>query len=196
MEYVLSAEPAVRGALFRVWAGAGPGGLLLGRSADRRPHRLGLSHFVVDEAFDRRVIEMMRRSDGEALGALPESLFQSGTSEIKNWIVIAGAMSEAGFTMTLVGYVPCYRSEAGTGNAMDSPAGSDGPARTMGWLVSSVRGTITISDGGCRAEPEADRAPLRIPLLAARRPSGGQPPSALRVRAERPGFGVAPPRNE
>jgi 3-O-methylgallate 3,4-dioxygenase len=45
-------------------------------------------------------------------------MFQAGTSEIKNWIVVAGAMAEAGLTMDLVDYVPCYRSEAGTGSAM------------------------------------------------------------------------------
>jgi 3-O-methylgallate 3,4-dioxygenase len=45
-------------------------------------------------------------------------MFQAGTSEIKNWIVVAGVMAEAGLKMSLVDYVPCYRSEAGTGSAM------------------------------------------------------------------------------
>lgn len=31
---------------------------------------------------------------------------------------VYGAMSQIGAAMTLVDYVPCYRSEAGTGNAM------------------------------------------------------------------------------
>jgi len=52
------------------------------------------------------------------LASIPDSMFQSGTSEIKNWITVAGAMSEAGLSMRLVDYVPCYRSEAGTGSAM------------------------------------------------------------------------------
>jgi hypothetical protein len=44
--------------------------------------------------------------------------YQSGTSEIKNWIpVVAGAV-ELGMPAQVVDYVPCYRSLAGTGNAM------------------------------------------------------------------------------
>jgi len=78
----------------------------------------GLSHFVVDEAFDRSVLEALARGDADRLSSLPENVFQSGTSEIKNWIVVAGAMAEAGLRMNLVDYVPCYRSEAGTGSAM------------------------------------------------------------------------------
>lgn len=78
----------------------------------------GLTHFVLDEAFDHEVLEAMQKGDASRLTNLPESMFQSGTSEIKNWIVVAGMMAEAGLTMNLIDYVPCYRSEAGTGSAM------------------------------------------------------------------------------
>jgi hypothetical protein len=78
----------------------------------------GLTHFVVDEDFDRKVLDALERGDGTALSTFPEKMFQSGTSEIKNWIVVAGAMAEAKLKMTLLDYVPCYRSEAGTGSAM------------------------------------------------------------------------------
>lgn len=78
----------------------------------------GLTHFVIDESFDRCVLEALQNGDAAKLLTLPESMFQSGTSEIKNWIVVAGAMAEAGLAMQLVDYVPCYRSEAGTGSAM------------------------------------------------------------------------------
>jgi hypothetical protein len=78
----------------------------------------GLTHFVVDEAFDARVLDAIRRGDASAFQGIPEEMFQSGTSEIKNWIVGAGAAAEAGLTMKLLDYVPCYRSEAGTGSAM------------------------------------------------------------------------------
>lgn len=78
----------------------------------------GLTHFVIDETFDTRVLEAIRNGDTETLTSLPESMFQSGTSEIKNWIVAAGMMAEAGLRMKLIDYVPCYRSEAGTGSAM------------------------------------------------------------------------------
>ena len=78
----------------------------------------GLTHFVIDESFDHCVLEALQNGDAAKLSSLPESMFQSGTSEIKNWIVAAGAMAEAGLAMQLVDYVPCYRSEAGTGSAM------------------------------------------------------------------------------
>lgn len=77
----------------------------------------GLSHFAIDEAFDRKVLDAMLKSDAAALSSIPEELLQSGTSEFKNWITVTGAMVEAGLTMTLVDYVPCYRSIAGTGTA-------------------------------------------------------------------------------
>jgi 3-O-methylgallate 3,4-dioxygenase len=78
----------------------------------------GLTHFVVDEEVDQRILEAMRTNRISDIAALGEATFQSGTSEIKNWIPVVGAMGELGFPMTLVDYVPCYRSEAGTGNAM------------------------------------------------------------------------------
>jgi 3-O-methylgallate 3,4-dioxygenase len=78
----------------------------------------GLTHFVLDESFDRKVLEAMQAGDQTTLTSLPEEMFQAGTSEIKNWIVAAGMMAEAGLTMKLIDYVPCYRSEAGTGSAM------------------------------------------------------------------------------
>lgn len=78
----------------------------------------GLSHFVIDEGFDRRVLDALAAADVDALSAMPEAWFQSGTSEIKNWITVAGAAAEAGLRMRLIDYVPCYRSEAGTGSAM------------------------------------------------------------------------------
>jgi 3-O-methylgallate 3,4-dioxygenase len=78
----------------------------------------GLTHFVIDETLDRKAIEAMRTRDVQSLTTIPEELFQDGTSELKNWIPVAGAMSALGLDMTLVDYVPCYRSMAGTGNAM------------------------------------------------------------------------------
>ncbi|MBS1698906.1 MAG: hypothetical protein JST25_10960 [Actinobacteria bacterium] len=77
----------------------------------------GLSHMVIDEELDARVLEALRTDDGEALGAIPSTWLESGSSEIRNWIVTAGAMSGAGLEFDLLDYVPLYRSEAGTGNA-------------------------------------------------------------------------------
>lgn len=79
----------------------------------------GLTHYVVDEEFDRMIIEAMRQRDFARLEAVPEEMFLSGgTSEIKNWLPVAAAAAEFGMTMTLLDYVPCYRSKAGTGTAM------------------------------------------------------------------------------
>lgn len=73
----------------------------------------GLSHFVVDEALDRGVLQALCDDDETALAALPKSKLQSGTSEILNWVVAAGALR--GLAMSVVDYIPAYRSEAGTG---------------------------------------------------------------------------------
>ncbi len=77
----------------------------------------GMSHFVIDEDFDRMIIDAIARRDGDALCAIDESCFQSGTSELKNWIAAAGALFETDLSGGLVDYQPCYRSEAGTGTA-------------------------------------------------------------------------------
>lgn len=78
----------------------------------------GLSHFVIDEELDRTVLESLEANDADRLIAIPDDRYQSGSSEIKNWIPLSAAMTECGLDMTLLDYVPCYRSEAGTGNAM------------------------------------------------------------------------------
>lgn len=78
----------------------------------------GLTHFVIDEEVDRIILGAMRTGDIGKIAALGEETFQDGTSEIKNWIPVAGAMAELGFKMNIVDYIPCYRSNAGTGNAM------------------------------------------------------------------------------
>ena len=78
----------------------------------------GLSHFVIDEELDRTVLSSIVRRNEDALARLSENFFQSGTSEIKNWLAVAAAMNDAGRAFNLIDYVPCYRSEAGTGNAM------------------------------------------------------------------------------
>jgi hypothetical protein len=78
----------------------------------------GLSHFVIDEPFDRRILGALRAGDTAALLGESDDLYRSGTSETKNWIVTAGMVEGTGFAMKLLDYVPCYRTEAGTGNAM------------------------------------------------------------------------------
>lgn len=76
----------------------------------------GLSHFVVDEAFDRAFIEIMRNGTAEDHANLPLEKLQSGNSEFRCWSALAGAVQ--GMEMALIDYVPCYRSLAGTGCGM------------------------------------------------------------------------------
>ncbi len=76
----------------------------------------GLSHFVIDEDLDHQVLTAMQNRDADALFALPRAKLNSGNSEIRNWIAVAGAVEH--LEMQVVDYVPCYRSPAGTGCAM------------------------------------------------------------------------------
>jgi 3-O-methylgallate 3,4-dioxygenase len=79
----------------------------------------GMTHYAIDETFDRMVLDAMAAGDDARLRRIDESMFASGgTAEVKSWMPVYGAMSQIGAAMTLVDYVPCYRSEAGTGNAM------------------------------------------------------------------------------
>jgi hypothetical protein len=78
----------------------------------------GLSHFVVDEDLDQKFLTYLAKGDVKGMTTMPETLLQSGTSEFKNWIPVGAAMHDAGLRMDVVDYVPCYRSSAGTGNAM------------------------------------------------------------------------------
>jgi OH-DDVA oxygenase len=78
----------------------------------------GVSHFVVDEEFDRRLLDAMMTRNYKVLTEEPDIHFRSGTSETKNWLVVAGMLAETGLKMDLLDYVPCYRSEAGTGSGM------------------------------------------------------------------------------
>jgi len=78
----------------------------------------GLSHTVIEEDLDSQIIDGLRHDDIEKLTEYPDVRFRAGTSEIKNWIILAGVMAGTGLQMNLVDYVPCYRTEAGNGCAM------------------------------------------------------------------------------
>lgn len=76
----------------------------------------GLSHFVVEEELDQHILDGLVNADRKKLTDLPDIRFNSGTSEIRNWIAVAGAMAGTGMdSMKLLEYQPCYRTEAGTG---------------------------------------------------------------------------------
>lgn len=77
----------------------------------------GMSHFVIDEPLDHVVMDALAARDEKTLLSIPENILQSGTSELKNWIAAAGALFDTELSGGVVDYVPCYRSEAGTGTA-------------------------------------------------------------------------------
>jgi hypothetical protein len=77
----------------------------------------GLSHFVVDEEFDRDIMSAMAKNDFEHLLDYGESYYQAGSSEIKSWIVAGGAMQGAGLNGRIVDYCALYRTPGGTGSS-------------------------------------------------------------------------------
>lgn len=76
----------------------------------------GLSHFVVDEALDQRVLDAIRRKNSEALAAFDPKQLQAGSSEIRNWLVV-GEMATA-LDLEWVEYIPGYRTPALTGTGL------------------------------------------------------------------------------
>jgi 3-O-methylgallate 3,4-dioxygenase len=76
----------------------------------------GLSHFTIDEALDRAVLQACRTHDAQALESIPVAKLHSGSSEIRNWIVTAGTAE--GLRTKWQEYVPLYRTPAGTGCGM------------------------------------------------------------------------------
>ena len=76
----------------------------------------GLSHFTVDEELDTAVLDAISDGDGAPLSGLPREKLNSGNSEIRNWIAMAGAARE--LQTEWREYVPFYRSPAGTGCGM------------------------------------------------------------------------------
>jgi hypothetical protein len=76
----------------------------------------GLSHFVIDEDLDRKVLDAFRSRDPGRVAAIGQQELTSGTSEIRNWAVAAGAAEH--LELEVVDYVPTYRSPAGTGVGM------------------------------------------------------------------------------
>ena len=76
----------------------------------------GLSHFTVDEALDAQVIAALRGKDEAAFAALPRALLNSGNSEIRNWICMAGATAH--LALRGLEYIPAYRTPAGTGTGL------------------------------------------------------------------------------
>jgi 3-O-methylgallate 3,4-dioxygenase len=75
----------------------------------------GLSHFVVDEEQDRKLLKALEDKDAATLQSFPKERMFSATSESLNWIAVAGAMEKEPLKFELVDYVPVYRTPANTG---------------------------------------------------------------------------------
>jgi Catalytic LigB subunit of aromatic ring-opening dioxygenase len=76
----------------------------------------GLSHFLVDEDFDRAILKALAEKDCAFLESLPRNKLHAGSSEILNWVALAGA-AEA-LDLDWFEYVTGYRTPAGTGTGM------------------------------------------------------------------------------
>ena len=96
-------------------------GRVLRKAIESSPEKLrvivmasgGLSHFTVDEELDHRVLEGFKEGKSELLRTLPAKALNSGSSEIRNWICVAGAIE--GRKNRWTEYQPLYRTPAGTG---------------------------------------------------------------------------------
>ncbi len=76
----------------------------------------GLSHFVVDEDLDLKIIQALRDKDSAALASLDPKLLQAGSSEIRNWLVTSEMAKD--LDVDWVQYLPAYRSSAMTGTGL------------------------------------------------------------------------------
>ncbi len=76
----------------------------------------GLSHFLVDEDFDRAILRACADKDTAFLRSLPRNKLNAGSSEILNWVAVAGAVGH--LNLDWFEYVPGYRTAAGTGTGL------------------------------------------------------------------------------
>ncbi len=76
----------------------------------------GLSHFLVDEEFDRAILKACADKDVAFLQTLPRNKLNAGSSEILNWVGVAGATEH--LDLNWFEYVPGYRTPAGTGTGL------------------------------------------------------------------------------
>jgi hypothetical protein len=73
----------------------------------------GLSHFIVEEEFDRQILKALETHDEDVLRTLPVNALKSGSSEIRCWIAAGGAFR--GLKHQWSEYIPARRTPAGTG---------------------------------------------------------------------------------
>ena len=93
----------------------------------------GLSHFVTDATLDGTVLDALKQDDREAIAAIPECALLSGSSEIRNWLMLGGAVS--GLSLSWCEYHPIYRTPAGTGVGLGFAAWHPSPSPVAGALA-------------------------------------------------------------
>jgi Catalytic LigB subunit of aromatic ring-opening dioxygenase len=84
----------------------------------------GLTHPIIDEELDRRVLAGLENRDWADLARLPVDALVEGTSEIRNWLTVGAALDR--IEGRTVDYIPAYRSEMGSGCGMGFFVWSDG----------------------------------------------------------------------
>lgn len=76
----------------------------------------GMTHPIIDEELDRRVLDGLSACDWSDLAKLPVERLVEGTSELRNWLTVGAALD--GYASREVDYIPAYRSTAGSGCGM------------------------------------------------------------------------------
>ena len=96
----------------------------------------GLSHFLCEEAFDRRFLAALRGKDLDVLAQIPQEALLSGSSEIRNWITVAGMVGH--LELDFMEYVPVRRTPLGTGIGLAFVSWGGGAARSEHPIRSSL----------------------------------------------------------
>jgi hypothetical protein len=73
----------------------------------------GLTHFVVDEVWDRWLLDALKSNDWAEIAKIRDDEMMQGTAEVRHWIAAGAALAD--LHMEVVDYIPAYRSTAGTG---------------------------------------------------------------------------------
>ena len=96
----------------------------------------GLSHFLCEEAFDRRFLAALRSRDIDMLAQIPQEALLSGSSEVRNWITVAGMVGH--LELDFMEYMPVRRTPLGTGIGLAFVTWGAGQARAGQPLRSST----------------------------------------------------------
>ena len=120
-QYVLSARPFA-GSLRAVRPGAGPGSAVFRSGAPRRAGSVRRqSHTRVVESLDDAFMSALESADVGYFGSMPADVLVEGTSEIRNWIVVASGAGKPG---KVIEYQPLYRTGNGVAAVWALPVGT------------------------------------------------------------------------